>query len=101
MPLSFFTCSMSPMRMSREGFTDCPSHSTRPSSQAREAIERVLKNRAAQSHLSILMPVICLNWHTGEAGDGQCVGLRCDAELQPVVEIHRVALISGTHVDVD
>jgi hypothetical protein len=33
-------------------------YSILPSSQARAARERVLKNRAAHSHLSILSPVI-------------------------------------------
>src|SRR5579885_2530312 len=40
--------------MSRAGFAACPFHSMRPSSHARAASERVLKKRAAHSHLSIL-----------------------------------------------
>src|ERR1035441_6777512 len=47
---------MSPARTSRAGLAVCPLDSIRPSSQARDASDRVLKNRAAQSHLSILMP---------------------------------------------
>src|SRR5262245_51325274 len=57
-PESFFTRSMSPMRTSREGFACWPFDEILPSSQARAASERVLKNRAAQSHLSILTGMI-------------------------------------------
>lgn len=42
--------------ISRAAFTTCPLHSILPSSQARVARARVLKNRAAHNHLSILMP---------------------------------------------
>src|SRR5579871_1957915 len=49
---------MSPTRISRAGFTGCLLNSMRPSSHARAAIARVLKKRAAQSHLSMRMPVI-------------------------------------------
>src|SRR5207244_3894582 len=54
-PLSFFTCNMSPGRTSRAGLEGRPLDAILPSSQARAASERVLKNRAAQSHLSILI----------------------------------------------
>src|SRR5579864_387414 len=51
---------MSPAWTSRDGLTGCPLDSILPSSQARAARERVLKNRAAQSHLSILTLVMIL-----------------------------------------
>src|SRR5438270_7329267 len=41
------------MRTSRAGLASCPLDWTRPSSQARAARARVLKNRPAQSHLSM------------------------------------------------
>src|SRR5690242_14821754 len=44
---------MSPIRTSRAGLAGCPLDCIRPSSQARAASARVLKNLAAQSHLSI------------------------------------------------
>jgi len=53
-PPSFFTCSMSPTRTSREAFACCPLAVILPRSQDREASDLVLKKRAAQSHLSIL-----------------------------------------------
>src|SRR4051794_41682310 len=45
---------MSPGRTSREALDVCPFASILPRSHAREASERVLKNRAAHNHLSIL-----------------------------------------------
>src|SRR5438045_2854865 len=48
--------SMSPTLTSRAGFAVTPFDSMRPSSQARAASARVLKNRAAQSHLSMRTP---------------------------------------------
>src|SRR5947199_3771394 len=45
---------MSPVFTSREALTTCALHSIRPSSQALDARALVLKNLAAQSHLSIL-----------------------------------------------
>src|SRR6202012_3583082 len=48
----------SPVWTSRDGFASCPFERMRLSSQAREARARVLKKRAAQSHLSIRTPVI-------------------------------------------
>src|ERR1022692_4714190 len=63
-PPSFFTRKRSPARISRAGLAGCPLASILPSSHARAASERVLKNRAAQSHLSILTPVmISLSYH--------------------------------------
>src|ERR1041385_2855923 len=44
---------MSPTWTSRAGLAGCRLDWSRPSSHAREASERVLKNRAAQSHLSM------------------------------------------------
>ena len=44
------------MRTSREALASCPLDAILPSSHARAASERLLKNRAAQSHLSILTP---------------------------------------------
>src|ERR1700743_619703 len=41
------------MRTSREGLANCPLDAILPSSQARTASARVLKNLAAQSHLSM------------------------------------------------
>ena len=57
---SFFTRNMSPIRTSRAGFADCSLDSILPSSHARAASARVLKNLAAQSHLSILTRFINL-----------------------------------------
>src|ERR1700728_1611087 len=45
--------SMSPTRTSRAGLAAWPLEVMRPRSQALEASERVLKKRAAQSHLSM------------------------------------------------
>src|SRR5207245_857131 len=53
-PAAFFTCNRSPTRTSREALACCPLDTILPSSQARRASARVLKNRAAQSHLSVL-----------------------------------------------
>src|SRR5208337_4005748 len=52
-PLSFVTCNRSPTRTSRAALAGCPLERILPSSQARAANARVLKNLAAQSHLSI------------------------------------------------
>ena len=52
-PPSFLTLSVSPSRTSRDAFARTPLHSTRPPSHASLAKDLVLKNRAAQSHLSI------------------------------------------------
>src|ERR1017187_640487 len=49
---------MSPARTSREALAGCPLDPILPSSHACAASARVLKNRAAQSHLSILTRVI-------------------------------------------
>src|SRR6266567_5864004 len=57
---------MLPIFTSRAGLVGCPSQSTLPSSQARPASALVLKNLAAQSHLSIRTEVMC------------CVRLRSD-----------------------
>src|SRR5215475_2633732 len=59
-PPSFLTCSMSPAWTSREGLANCPLDWILPRSQARDARERVLKKRAAQSHLSIRTEVMAL-----------------------------------------
>src|SRR6185436_6530946 len=56
---------MSPMRTSREALAGCPLHSILPDSHARAASERVLKNRAAQSHLSILRDIIPFSYQGG------------------------------------
>lgn len=64
-PPSFLTCSLSPIRTSREGLTDCPLAWIRPSSQEWDARERVLKKRAAQSHLSMrTIHFRMRSWHT-------------------------------------
>ena len=47
------TLIVSPSRTSRAGFTRVPSTWTRPPWTASVASERVLKKRAAQSHLSM------------------------------------------------
>ena len=52
-PLSFFTLKRSPTRTSRAAFAVCPLLVIRPRPQARAANARVLKNRAAHSHLSV------------------------------------------------
>ena len=52
-PPSFLMRNISPTWTSRAGLARTPPESILPSSQARSASERVLKNRAAQSHLSI------------------------------------------------
>src|SRR5690242_20180429 len=57
-PASFLICNRSPTRTSRDGLAFVPLLSILPSSQARAASDRVLKNRAAHNHLSILTPVI-------------------------------------------
>src|SRR5208337_3276832 len=57
-PLSFVTCNRSPTRTSRAALAGCPLERILPSSQARAANARVLKNLAAQSHLSILTLVM-------------------------------------------
>src|ERR1700723_3704687 len=59
-PDSFLICSMSPIRTSRAGFAGWRLERTRCSSQALEACSRVLKKRAAQSHLSMRVPVMRL-----------------------------------------
>src|SRR5579859_8027145 len=51
-------CSMSPGLISRAGLAGSWFHCTRPSSQALAASTRVLKKRAAQSHLSMRTPFI-------------------------------------------
>ena len=50
----FFTLTTSPSLMRWEGFRLAPLIVTRPFLQAVAAMERVLKMRAAQNHLSIL-----------------------------------------------
>jgi len=55
---SFFTSNRSPARTSRAALARCPLHSSCRCPHARRASVRVLKNRAAHSHLSILTPVI-------------------------------------------
>src|ERR1700733_4235026 len=57
-PPSVFTCNMSPARTGRALLAGCPCEITRPRSHAREASARVLKNPAAQSHLSIRTSVM-------------------------------------------
>jgi hypothetical protein len=49
---------MSPIRTSRAGLAGCPFERILPKSQARAAKARVLKNLAAQSHLSIRTEVM-------------------------------------------
>src|SRR5256885_9332390 len=49
---------MSPIRTSRAGLAGCPFDCIRPSSEALAASARVLKNLAAQSHLSIRTELI-------------------------------------------
>src|SRR5262245_30831781 len=51
-PVGRVTCKRSPGRTCREGLAACSLTSTRPPSQAAAARLRVLKNRAAHSHLS-------------------------------------------------
>src|SRR5882762_11651070 len=51
---------MSPIRTSRAALAGCPLDWILPSTQARAAHARVLKNLAAHSHLSILMLAIAL-----------------------------------------
>src|SRR4051794_16903155 len=53
---------MSPMRTSRDGLAGWPLDSTLVNSQAFAASVRVLKNRAAQSHLSIRTEVIFITY---------------------------------------
>ena len=57
-PPSFLTCSKSPTRTSRAGLAGWLLERMRWSSQALEACSRVLKKRAAQSHLSMRVPVM-------------------------------------------
>lgn len=57
-PPSFLMWSMSPMRTSRAGLAARLFEVMRLSSQALEACSRVLKKRAAQSHLSMRVPVM-------------------------------------------
>ena len=52
-PPSFLTCKRSPTRTSRAALATTPFDSALPNSQALAASARVLKNLAAQSHLSI------------------------------------------------
>src|ERR1700677_1149818 len=52
--------SMSPIRTSREGLADCWLEVMRFMSQALDASSRVLKKRAAHSHLSMRVPVMDL-----------------------------------------
>ena len=59
-PPSFLMWSMSPMWTSRAGLAGCRLERMRWSSQALEACSRVLKKRAAQSHLSMRVPVMAL-----------------------------------------
>src|ERR1700723_1571611 len=59
-PPSFLTCSKSPTRTSRAGLAGWLLERMRWSSQALEACSRVLKKRAAQSHLSMRVPVMRL-----------------------------------------
>jgi hypothetical protein len=55
---------MSPTRTSREGFAASWFAKIRFKSQALDACSRVLKKRAAQSHLSIRIPVTLLFSYT-------------------------------------
>src|SRR6266545_2217601 len=80
-PPSFFTRSMSPMRTSRAGLAVTSPDSIRPSSQARAACVHVLKNRAAQSHLSILTGVASPQL-VSDVGETPAVG-------RPGVDVHR------------
>src|SRR5436305_8604314 len=89
-PLPFLTCSMSPGRTSREGFTGCPLHSTLPNSHAFDASARVLKNRAAQSHLSILTRVIASIFVSVQS----CQSCKLGYESNTAVKI---GLLSDTH----
>ena len=57
-PPSFLMWSKSPTRISRAGLAGWLLERMRWSSQAFEACSRVLKKRAAQSHLSMRVPVI-------------------------------------------
>jgi hypothetical protein len=57
-PASFLMWSMSPTRTSREGLAAWLFEVMRFMSQALEACSRVLKKRAAHSHLSMRVPVI-------------------------------------------
>lgn len=59
-PAAVVTFNRSPAFTSRAAFAVTPFDSTRPSSHAFTASARVLKNRAAHSHLSILTPLIPL-----------------------------------------
>ena len=56
----FLTLTTSPSFSGREGFTVVPPMVTRPFLQASAAMLRVLKIRAAQSHLSILASTILI-----------------------------------------
>src|SRR5580700_10121845 len=56
------------MRTSRDALAGCPLDRIRPSSHARLAIGRVLKNLAAQSQISIRTPFIdSFSYKTGNA----------------------------------
>src|SRR5208337_1698129 len=68
-------CNRSPTRTSRAAWDDCPLDRILPSSQARAANARVLKNLAARSHLSIRTLVMI---HFPE-GSTFLLGIRCAA----------------------
>ncbi len=75
-PPSFLMWSMSPTRTSREGLAAVLFEVMRFMSQALEACSRVLKKRAAQSHLSMRVPVMLLFSYTArlyraEDADGE------------------------------
>jgi hypothetical protein len=76
---------VSPTRSSREGLAGMPLAVIRPRSQAWEASERVLKKRAAQSHLSILT----LRLSYGLAMPGQTVSTSSRGKLAGTAEWER------------
>src|ERR1700722_2010285 len=68
-PPSLVTRSISPIRTSRAALAGWPLDWIRPSSQARAASDRVLKNLAAHNHLSIRTEVI-IHFHLFSDTDG-------------------------------
>src|ERR1700682_160137 len=79
---------MSLIRTSRAGFAGWPLDSILPRSQARAACARVLKNLAAQSHLSIRTEVMNLFSYTGSYNNA------CRELIGAGMDVH---LIVGTH----
>ena len=98
---------MSPALISFEGFTLALFTWTRPPSTAFVAALRVLKNRAAHSHLSILTGSMPSFQDTGSRDNSSAVaGLRTDTPLEgrivrvePIAERHREGLRAAAELE--